>query len=213
MSLWRSVKSGMRSLLRKDVVERELDDELRHYLAMATQENVRKGMSPEAAERAALVAMGGIEVAKTGVRTSGWEATIDALRHDVRIAWRGLRRSPGFTVIVVLSLALGIGATTTMFSVVNAVMFRPLPYRDGDRLALIWTNDVRRGIPREPTAYRVITDWQARNRTFQDIAYFTTQRVSPTSSDPARGRTRSRNAMVSATLFPVLGVAPIKGRL
>jgi putative ABC transport system permease protein len=213
MSLWRSVRSGMRSLFHRDVVEQELDDELRHYLAMATRENVRKGMSPEAAERAALVAMGGIEVAKTGVRTSGWEATIDALRHDLRIAWRGLRRSPGFTVIVVLSLALGIGATTTMFSVVNAVMFRPLPYRDASALALIHTDDPRRGLHQEATAYLTIMDWRTRTRMFQDIAYFGLGRLTLIANDPERSRGRARSANVSANFFSVLGVAPIHGRL
>ncbi|MEX2151699.1 MAG: ABC transporter permease [Gemmatimonadaceae bacterium] len=212
MSLWRTVRAGMRSLLRRDVVEQELDDELRHYLAMATEANVRAGMSPEAAERAARVKMGGVEATKAQVRSGGWEATIDALRQDVRVGVRGLLRSPGFTAIAVLSLALGIGATTTMFSVVNAVMFRPFPYADTDRLALIWTDDVRRGLPREETAYPTITDWQTRNRTFQDVAYFTSQRVSPIANDPARSRGRTRRAFVSANLFSVLGVAPLQGR-
>ena len=213
MSLWRSVRSGMRSLLHRDVVERELDEELRHYLAMATQENIRRGMAPEAAERAARIQMGGVEPTKTQVRAGGWEAQVDTLRQDARVAMRGLRRSPAFTAVAVASMALGIGAITTMFSVVNAVMFRPLPYRDADRLALIWTDDVRRALHRETTAWLTITDWQARNRTFQSLAYFITQRVAPMSKDPGRGRGRSRNALVSANLFTVLGVAPFRGRL
>jgi putative ABC transport system permease protein len=213
MSLWRAVRSGMRSLLRKDVVEQELDDELRHYLAMATQENVRRGMTPQAAERAARVHMGGVEPTKTQVRAGGWEAQVDTLRQDVRVAVRGLRRNPAFATVAVASLALGIGAITTMFSVVNAVMFRPLPYRDADRLALVWTDDVRRALHRETTAWLTITDWQARNRTFQNVAYFSTQRVAPMSNDPGRGRGRTRSAFVSANLFTVLGVAPFRGRL
>ena len=213
MSTWRTVTSGLRSLLRKDVVARELDDELRHYLAMATRENLRKGMSPEAAERAALLAMGGLEATKTQVRTAGWEGVVESGIQDVRIAARGLRRSPGFTLVALASLALGIGVNTTMFSVVNAVMFRPLPYRDAGRLALIWTDDIRRGLHRETTAHLTITDWQTQNRSFQDIAYFTTQRVAPMANDPSRGRGRTRTALVSANLFPVLGVAPLHGRL
>lgn len=213
MSLWRTVRSGLRSLLRKDVVEQELDDELRHYLAMATQENMRAGMAHEAAERAARVTMGGLEATKVEVRSGGWEAKVDSLRQDVRVAVRGLRRSPGFTAIAVASLVLGIGATTTMFSVVNAVMFRPLPYRDAGRLVLIWTDDTRRGLHREMTTYSTITDWQARNRTLQGVSFFSTQRIAPMANDPARGRGRTRSALVSANLFTVLGVAPVKGRL
>jgi len=213
MSLWRTVRSGMRSLLRRDVVEQELDDELRHYLAMATRENIRRGMTPEAAERAARIQMGGVEATKTQVRTGGWEAQVDTARQDVRVALRGLRRSPAFAAVAVASLALGVGAITTMFSVVNAVMFRPLPYRDADRLALVWTDDARRALHREPTAYLTITDWQKRSRAFQNLAYFSTQRVAPMSNDPGGGRGRSRSALVSANLFAVLSVAPLKGRL
>ena len=213
MSLWRTVRSGVRSLLRKDMSARELDDELQHYLAMATQENVRKGMLPEAARRAALVAMGGLETARTTVRTGGWEGSVDAWFQDVRVAARSLRKSPGFTAVALASLALGIGVITTMFSVVNAVMFRPLPYRDAGKLALIWTDDVRRGLHREASSYLTITDWRTQNRAFQDIAYYSTQRIAPMSNDPSRGRGRSRSALVSANLFRVLGVAPLQGRL
>src|SRR6185503_7520404 len=213
MSVWRSLRLGLRSLLRKDVVARELDDELQHYLSLATQENVRKGMSPEAAQRAALLAMGGMEATKTTVRTGGWEGAVDSWLQDVRIAVRGLRRAPGFTYVALASLALGIAINTTMFSVVNAVIFRPLPYRDASRLALIWTDDIKRGLHREETAYLTITDWREQNRTVQDIAYVTAQRVAPMANDPSRGRGRSRTALISANLFGVLGVVPFRGRL
>src|SRR5688500_10400779 len=211
MSILRSVLAGMRTLLRKETVEQELDDELRHYLAMATQEKMRAGMTRDAAERAARIEMGGLEANKNDVRSGGWEAKLASLGQDIRVAFRALRHSPAFALIAIASLALGIAANTAMVSVMNAVMFRPLPYHDAGKLALIWTNDVRRAIPREATASATITDWQTRNRTFTDIAYFTTQRVTPTSID--RGRTRSRNALVSANLFPVLGVSALKGRL
>jgi predicted permease len=211
MSILRSAGAGLRRLFNRDAAERELDDELRHYLAMATEANVRKGMSRADAERAARLQMGGLEANKVDVRGGGWEATLMSISQDIRVAVRALRHSPAFALVAIASLALGIGVNTAMFSVMNAVIFRPLPYRNADELALIWTNDVRRSIPREATAYLTITDWQQLNRSFRDIAYFTTQRVAPSSID--KGRTRSRTAMVSANLFPVLGVRPLHGRL
>src|SRR5262249_22467959 len=109
------------------------------------------------------------------------------------------------------TLALGTGANTAMFSVVNAVMLRPLPYRDGDRLVLAWTDDVRRGLHREPTAFRTISDWAERSRMLTGVAYFTTQRVAPMTNNPAvRGRARS--GLVSGNLFDTLGVQPVLGR-
>jgi predicted permease len=215
MSAWRTITQGLRSLVRRDELERDLDDELRHYLEMATRENVRRGMTPEEAERAARVQLGGghFEAAKETVRSGGWEASVSAILQELRLAARGLRRSPAFTIVAVLSLALGIGATTTMFSVMNAVMFRPLPYRDAEELALIWTNDPRRGLPREATAYLTITDWQSRSRAFRDIAFYMTSRESLTHHDPERGRGRTRVANVSSNFFALVGTAPAMGRV
>src|SRR5258705_4077845 len=210
MSLWRSLRSGVRTLFRRNVVEQELDDELRFYFEQQARENVRRGMTPEAAERAARVQMGGFEAPRIEVRSAGWESTVENVRQDVRVAWRGLKRAPGFALIAITSLALGIGAVTTMFSVLNAVMFRPLPYRDSNRLALIWTDDVRRGLHREATAHLTITDWQQNSRAFGEIAYYITQRVAPMSNDPGQGRGRARSGLVSPNLFTVLGVAPYR---
>ena len=215
MSLLRALRAGVRALIRKEEVARELDDELRDYIARATEEKMRAGLARDAAERAVRIEIGGIDATKERVHAGTWEATVETLWQDVRYAARGLRRSPGFTAVAVVTLALGIGANAAMFSVVNAVMLRPLPYREADRLVLIWTDDVRRGLHRERSAYRTISDWTLANpsfRTFDDLAFFTTQRVAPMSDDPSMGSGRARSALVSANLFAVLGVAPVLGR-
>ncbi len=205
-----SITAGLRRLFRRPAVERDLDDEVRHYLEMATREHVRAGMSRAQAERRARVEFGGVEAAKEGVRTAGWESHIESLGRDVRYAVRGLRRNVGFTVVAVLTLALGIGANTAMFSVVNAVMLRPLPYRNADRLALLWTDDLRRGLHNERTAFRTITDWRAENRTLESVAYYGVQRTMLTNGD---GLERSRSAFVSGNLFALLGIQALRGRV
>jgi len=212
MSLLRAVRAGLRALIRKELVARELDDELRDYLERATQEKMRAGLPRDAAERVVRLEMGGVEPTKERVRSGGWEARVETLSQDVRYAVRGLRRNPGFTAIAALTLTLGIGANTAMFSVVNAVILRPLPYRDVNHLVLVWTDDARRGLHREGTAYRTITDWASENHVFQELAFFTTQRVAPIANDPSAGRGRARSALVSANLFAVLGVSPALGR-
>ena len=216
MSLLRALRAGVRALIKKETVARELDDELRDYVERATEEKVRGGLSRQAAERAVRIEIGGFEATKERVRAGAWEATVETLWQDVRLAVRGLRRMPGFTTVAVLTLALGIGANVAMFTVVNAVMLRPLPYRDADRLVLIWTDDARRGLHRERTAYRTVSDWTSANRsfgTFDDLAFFSTQRVAPMSDDPSMGSGRARSALVSGNLFSVLGVAPLLGRV
>src|SRR5262245_35672807 len=212
MSLLRTVRSGLRSLFRRQDVDQELDDELWHYIEMSVRDKMRDGMSREAAERVVRIEMGGLEATKERVRSGGWEASVATFWQDVRYTMRGLRRAPSFTAIAVATLALGIGANTAMFSVVNAVMLRPLPYRDPGKLAMIWTDDTRRGLHQEATAYRTITDWRDASRSFSGIAYYSTQRVASMTNDPINPRERTRSAFISGNLFPVLGVTPLLGR-
>jgi len=212
MSLWRSLRAGSRNLFRRASTDHELDDELRHYLELATNEKIRAGLSREDAERAARIEMGGLQQSKETVRSAGWEAHVEIFGQDVRYAARSLRRTPAVSIAVILTLALGVGANTTMFSVVNAVMLRPLPYRDPNRVALLWTDDIKRGLHREGTAQRTIMEWRARSRAFQSIAYFARGRVTPLRDGDRNARGRSLRAHVSGNLFSVLGAGALMGR-
>jgi len=206
---FRSIVSGVRRLLHKRAAEDELRDEVAHFIEMSAREHVRRGLSPAEAERLARIEFGGVESVKEQVRSAGWEGIVDAVWFDLRYAIRALRRSPSFTIVATLTLALGIGANTAMFSVVDAVMLRPLPYREAKRLALVFTDDRRRGLHEEPTASRTIGDWRQANRTLTDVAYFNRHRVT---IGVGNDRERSIRTLVSGNLFSVLGARPLLGR-
>ena len=206
---FRFIADGLRRLFHGDVADRELQDEIDHYLELSARENVRRGMSPADAERAARMQFGGVEAVKDHLRASGWESAVDTLWRDVRYAARGMRRDPGFTAVACITLALGVGATTAMFSVVSAVVLRPLPYHDARRLVQIWTDDRGRGLHREHTASRTIADWRDANHTLTDVAFYSAGRAT---IGEGTSRERTRGAFVSGNLFPVLGVVPLRGR-
>src|SRR5467141_2258885 len=134
MSLLRSLSDGLRSLLRKGQVSQELDEELNGFLEMAAEEKVKQGMSRKEALRVVRLERGSLEVTKEVVRSAGWESFVETCWQDLRLALRRLRMAPAFTIATVVTLALGIGATTSIFTLVHAVLLKSLPVANPDEL-------------------------------------------------------------------------------
>jgi predicted permease len=137
----RNLAAGLRFLFRKEQAERELDEEVNGFIDAVVEEKIRQGMNRQQAARAVRLEQGSVEVTKEIVRTAGWESFLDTCWQDLRLAARALCKSPGFTATGVLTLALGIGANTAIFSLLNAAILKPLPVKDPDSLVIVeWRN-------------------------------------------------------------------------
>jgi len=209
MSLLRSLSDGLRALFRKEQVGRELDEEINGFLDMAAEEKVQEGMSRKDALRAVRLERGTREVTKEVVRSAGWESFVETLWQDLHFATRMLRKNPGFTFVAVLTLALGIGATSSLFSMVEAVLLKPLPYQETSRLAVLWTDNVRQNLHEERTSYPNFEDWRKQNSTFEDMAFASAFTVNLTAGEEPERLVAGRT---SANLFSLMGVKPILGR-
>jgi predicted permease len=205
MRVLRGLVAGVRSIITRRQRAVDLDDEVRHYLELATEERIRAGMSPADAERAARLELGGVESVKEGVRWVGWEATMETFLRDVRYAVRRLRQSPGFTLVAVLSLALGIGANTAIFSLVNATLIRSLPVRASESLVYI-----HGASPSDVFSYPDFDEIRRHNTTFDGVVGWGGVSVSMGGGEDV---SVVAGAIVTGNFFDVLGVRAAIGRV
>ena len=193
---------------RRGLTEKRLDAELRFHLEHRIADLVAAGMAPEEARRRARLEFGGLDQVKEECRDVGAAHFLETLAQDVRYGLRQLRRSPGFTAVAVLTLALGIGANTAIFTVVNAVVLRPLPYPQSNRL--VWISKVMPALNAEVVVSGDYFDWRDQNKTLERVTAY-----DPAVSFDLTGRgtpARIHAAGVSANFFQTLGVDPQLGR-
>ena len=205
MRLMRTLAGGLRALFRKAQVERELDDEVTHFLSMATRAHREAGLTPDAAARAARLELGSIDFTKEVVRGGLWESSVEAWWRDARYGARRLRRSPGFTLVAGLSLALGIGANTAIFSLVEATLLRRLPVLRPEELSY-----VRSGTASGVFSYPDIAELREQQQGFTGIAAWGGIGASLTTEGDPQVVT---GVIVTGNFFDVLGVHAARGRL
>jgi putative ABC transport system permease protein len=197
----------LRSLFRRERVEAELDEEMRYHLDRLIEANAAAGMSEEEARFAALRAMHGLEQRKEECRDMRRVRVIENLSQDFRFALRMMMKNPLFTVVVVVTLALSLSATTVVFSVVNALLLRSLPYNNADQLVMLWS--VFKSNNKAYASVANFREWQERNNSFQSLAACDMLKLNLTGTDRPEV---VDVALVSANLFSLLGVQPERGR-
>src|SRR6267154_1608171 len=171
MSLLQNSASGLRSLFRREQASQELDEELNGFLEMAAEEKMKQGMSRKDGLRAVRLERGSLEVTKEEVRSARWETFVETCWRDFRYGLRVLRKSPGFTLIALLTLTFGLGINCAIFTVVNAVLLRPLPYPDSERLVLVQRHFPEITFP--ATSATKFLYWREHVRGFETIAGYT----------------------------------------
>jgi hypothetical protein len=209
MSILDAAFARIRNAFRKDLLDRELDAELASHLEMHIEDNLRAGMTPEAARRDALLKLGGIEQTKENHRDSRGLPFVETLVRDIRFGVRLLRNSPGFTASAVVTLALGIGANAAIFSFVNAALLRPLPYRSPQNLIVLSEGRGSIGSDGLDASLPDFQDWQRSSKTIESFAAFNSDRVTLSGAGNAENLDVART---TTNFFSTLGVAPIMGR-
>jgi putative ABC transport system permease protein len=208
VSRLRTMFSRIWAMLRRKKLDRELDDELRSHLEMAAEENRRRGMNTEEARRKAMRDFGGVTQVRETVRMREGVPFIENLRRDGLYALRQMRKSPGFAAVVIITLALGIGANTTVFSIVDAVLLRPLPYAQPQRLVEVMSREVNGTFVGGAVCYPDFFDWRAQNHSFERLMSYDDEEYSLTGVERA---VHLDGEAVSWDLLPLLGTTPEQG--
>ena len=196
-----------RSVVRRGREDRDLAEEIRHHLDLETRYRMEQGERPERARAAAVRAFGGVARVADETRDERHGGGIEPILKDLSFAARSLRRSPSLTLLVVVTLGFGIGATTALFAVVKSALLAPLPYDRPEGLAMVWS--AWRGFDRTWLSYDEYEAWKAEIPAFGDLALYADGAVNLTGGDQPE---RVRSAQVGADLFRLLGVAPAMGR-
>lgn len=195
-------------LMQRKHAERSLDDEVRAYVDLLVEEYERAGMAPNGARRRALVETGGIEQVKEATRDAWVGEGIATVARDIRFALRSLTRSPGFTVAAVVTIALGIGATTVVFSAVNRVLLHPLPFEGGERMVYLWLGSDRYSFVVTPSA-PVLDAWQRDTHSFEALESYAHEQLYWSKGEDEKKLSGLR---VSPGFLRFFGLAPALGR-
>ncbi len=207
MALWRRLRRGLRVLAQRESADREIADEVAHYYEEAAAELEARGLSPAEARLAARRQLGPAPLVREQLRAFGWESSLAALAADLRYAARRLRGDPALAAIGVLTLALGIGASTAIFSAVHPILFAPLPYPHAERILDVW--DFGPAGERAPVTFGTYRELLARCRSFAALAVWKPWQPAMTGTAAPE---RFAGQSVSAGYFRVLGVPPALGR-
>src|SRR6185312_13859600 len=207
MSLSSSLRSVAATLFKRKKVDYQMEEELRSHIQSRADDLEKSGMNRKEAERQARIEFGGYERYKEECRESAGAHFLETFLQDVRYGFRTLIKAPGFTAIVVLTLALGIGATTAMFSIVQGVMLSPLPYPHPERLVLIWQSNPH--APRVSLSLPDFRDWQRNARSFEALSglrWYEFNLTNPGNPEHVNGYE------LPSGFFKMLGVRPVLGR-
>src|SRR5215217_245275 len=206
----------------RDDVDADVDDELRFHLEMRQRDFEARGLAPDEAHRAARSRFGDVAGVEQALRTHDHRRhrgrqrreLMDTVLQDVRFGLRSLRRTPAFALVAILTLALGIGATTAIFSVLNAVVLRPLPYPDPDGIVMVWMDNKPQKMAEDIHSWPNYADIKAQKATFQSLAGYSPAGLNVTGgcSESACEPQRVKASYSTADLFSVFGVAPALGR-
>lgn len=206
----KSFFTGLRDLFRREQIDRDIEEELRFHLEMRVEENLARGMTPEEAIRDAQRRFGHLGLIKEICHDLRGVGFMETLWQDLRFGVRVLWKNPGFTIVAVMTLALGIGANTAIFSIVNAVVLRPLPYKDPDRIMILLGNNPQRELTQNAVAPPDFLDWRAQSRSFSEMAAFESTIFRHTAE---AGAERLNGYSVTANFFDLMGEKPLLGRV